>query len=159
MSTKRHVMYKKVEKQIVNPPKGIKEVSLAEAETLGHLMYRAYRGTIDYEGETLEQSIQEMQEVLAGKYGKVNLPASLVVMDNARAVSAVIFVDFPKEKMPLLAFTMTDPEFQGKGYSQSLIKLSLNKLLEQDFEECCLVVTDGNEPAQSIYKKLGFTPK
>lgn len=126
------------------------------AEILGTLMCEAYRDSIDYEGETVEQSIQEVRETLGGKYGKLIPEASFVVIRDSIALSAILFVDFEKEKMPLLAFTMTHPEFKGKGLSKKLIGLSLNNLEKIHHKECCLVVTEGNQPAQSLYEKLGF---
>lgn len=132
-------------------------MTTADGELLGHLMYHSYLGTIDYDGETLDQAIQEMSETLTGKYGKVNFPASLAVIDGGTAVAAVIFVDHAKLGMPLLAFTMTHPKFQGRGLAQGLITSCLRNLQEQAFAECCLVVTKGNRPAEDIYKKLGFS--
>ncbi len=129
----------------------------ADGPLLGQLMYSSYQGTIDYEGETLEQSIQEMTDTLKGKYGEVNFPASLVVTDGDIAVAAVIFVYFVKQDMPLLTFTMTHPKYQGRGLAQGLIKSCLRSLYDQSFKQCCLVVTEGNRPAQDIYHKLGFT--
>lgn len=129
------------------------------AELLGTLMVEAYRGSIDYEGETVDQSIQEISETLDGKYGKLIPEASFVVVRENQAISAILFVDFEKEKMPLLAFTMTHPDFKGKGLSKKLIGLALGQLERMNYKECCLVVTEGNQPAQGIYEKLGFQYK
>jgi hypothetical protein len=82
--------------------------------------------------------------------------ASFVVISEKRAISAIVFVHFEKENMPLLAFTMTHTDFKGKGLSKKLIGLSLNQLEIMNFQECCLVVTEGNQPVQGIYEKLGF---
>ncbi len=157
MSTLRHVMYKKLAPTETLSTDDFRTVTEADNLLLGQLMYSSYQGTIDYDGETLEQSIQEMTETLSGKYGKVISPASLVIVDGDVAVAAVIFVFYAKEAMPLLTFTMTHPQHQGRGLAQRLINSSLRVLHEQSFDQCCLVVTEGNRPAQDIYKKLGFT--
>ena len=157
MSNKRHVMYKKLEKLQVTPPNNLRTITEMDAVALGHLMYASYKGTIDYEGETLEQSIQEMSETLSGKYGELNCSASLMILEGDKAIAVVIFVFYNKEEMPLLAFTMTHPDHQGKGLSQSLIKTCLSILHDQGSEQCCLVVTEGNQPAQGIYQKMGFS--
>ena len=131
-------------------------VRTEDAQALGLLMFESYQGTIDYDGETLEQSIQEMQETLNGKYGKLLNENSYVIYENGLAVSAVIFVFFSKENMPLLAFNMTHPTFKGRGLSQKLIAKGLNSLIDSGYQNACLVVTEGNQPAQMIYEKLGF---
>lgn len=131
-------------------------INKEHAEILGALLVEAYRGTIDYQGETVEESIQEVVQTFNGKYGKFIPEASFVVISERRAISAIVFVHFEKEKMPLLAFTMTHPDFKGKGLSKKLIGLSLGQLEKMNFPECCLVVTEGNQPAQGIYERLGF---
>jgi ribosomal protein S18 acetylase RimI-like enzyme len=154
---KRHLMTRKTSgfSEVTFP--GASSISAEHAEILGTLMVEAYRGSIDYDGETVDQSIEEVRETLLGKYGRFIPEASFVVMSEKRAISAIVFVDFKKENMPLLAFTMTHPDFKGKGLSKKLIGLSLNQLEKMNFQECCLVVTEGNQPAQGIYEKLGFT--
>lgn len=134
-------------------------ITKEDAKILGELMYLAYQGAVDYDGETLEQSTAEVEETLKGKYGPIIWEASFVVMDGDRAASAIVFVDFPKEKMPLLAFTMTRPESKGQGLSRKLITLSLRELEKMGIGECCLVVTEGNQPAQGLYERLGFQYK
>jgi ribosomal protein S18 acetylase RimI-like enzyme len=48
---------------------------------------------------------------------------------------------------------------KGKGFAKKLLKASLGVLSRAGYEKCCLVVTEGNEPAYSIYKSLGFEVK
>lgn len=155
---KRHVMYLDIQNNSV-APLNVKNITLAEGTDLGRLMYDSYQGTIDYEGETLEESIQEINGTLSGKYGDLIESASLYVSEAGKIISSVIFVFYKKEDMPLLTFTMTHPDHRGKGLSQKLIKLAVNNLGNLGYKRCCLVVTDGNQPAQSIYEKLGFAYK
>jgi GNAT superfamily N-acetyltransferase len=131
------------------------QISSLDSEILGNLMHAAYQGALDYEGESIEQSIQEVKETLDGKYGKVLWEASLRIAES----SAVIFVFFEREKMPLLAYTMTHPDAKAQGLAKKLIQLGISKLSEMNYPKCCLVVTEGNQPAQSIYEKLGFQYK
>lgn len=138
---------------------GVRLIRHSDTVLLGVLMFEAYQGTVDYAGETLDQSIGEIEETLNGKYGPVIWEASFIVMSGQKAISAIVFVHFEKEKMPLLAFTMTHPEFKGQGYSKKLIGRSLGQLTKMKIDECCLVVTEGNQPAQGIYERLGFQYK
>ncbi len=157
MSHRRLLLRKKLECTEIEELRSSRMISENDGILLGQLMYAAYQGAIDYDGETLEQSIGEMEETLRGKYGVVNFPASSVVLEGTVTVSAVIFVYFEKESLPLLAYSMTASEYRGRKLSQTLIRKGMNVLYRQDYQECCLVVTEGNQPAQSIYEKLGFS--
>lgn len=131
-----------------------RQIKIEDAELLAVLMDRSYQGTIDSEGETLEQCLEEMQGVLSGKYGPFLDFASFVMIDSGKALSASL-VTFWKEK-PLLTFSMTDPEAQGKGYERFLIERSISALADKGYPEFYLVVTVGNSSAEHLYRKLGF---
>jgi GNAT superfamily N-acetyltransferase len=127
-----------------------------DASALGVLMERAFRGTIDDEGETLEQFVGEMRETLRGKYGPFVFEASFCVEapDTGKLVAASLVTIW--NELPLLAFSATDPEFQGKGLGTALIERSIFRMKELGYRELHLGVTDGNAPAQRLYAKLGF---
>lgn len=149
-------MVKKLIAEPLGPLHGVRVLQSADAIALGELMHEGYFGTMDYDDETVAQSIEEVKATLAGKYGTLLPTASYVAMDKGKMISAAVFVFFEKNKMPLLAFTMTHPDYKGKRWSQHLVKLGLQALKTQGYDECCLYVTEGNQPAQSIYEKLGF---
>lgn len=149
-------MYLNIEKQNLNSSFNARSILKADYHSLGSLMLEAYRGTVDYDGESLEDSISEMKGTLEGKYGNLIGQASYVIEESGTNAAAVIFTFNEKEKMPLLTFAMTHPSFKNKGMSKYLIKKSLNSLLDLGYKKCFLVVTDGNQPAQSIYEKMGF---
>jgi hypothetical protein len=44
-------------------------VAPSDQEALAALMLDAYRGTVDYEGETLEDAFREIGHTLSGSYG------------------------------------------------------------------------------------------
>lgn len=77
-------------------------------------MLQAYKGTADYDGESLEDSIGEIKGTLEGKYGSLIEQASYVIEENGISAAAVIFTMNEKEKIPLLTFAMTDPSFKNK---------------------------------------------
>jgi GNAT superfamily N-acetyltransferase len=133
-----------------------RQISKIDAEMLGEIMLEAYRGTIDSEGETLEDAIGEIKGTFSGKYGEFLWDASLIAEVDSIPAAAILFTWFEKENMPLLAFSMTHAKYKGRGLASALIKAGLSRLSEKDHKECCLVVTNGNEPAMSIYKKIGF---
>jgi GNAT superfamily N-acetyltransferase len=122
-------------------------------------MYEAYKGIVDYGGESIDDAKAEIAGTLEGKYGNIIQKASLVAEYDGKIVSAIIFNWLEKEAMPLLTFTMTRAEYKGMGFAKKLIKAALHNLALKGYKSCCLVVTEGNEPAISIYKSIGFLEK
>jgi GNAT superfamily N-acetyltransferase len=132
-----------------------RQADLKDIPSLGALMDRAYDGTIDHEGETPDQCTEEMNDTLTGKYGPFLKDASFVMTADDKIICASL-ITFYKEK-PLLAFSMTDPDFQKRGMAGFLIKRSINALADMGYSELYLVVTEGNLPAQNLYARLGFS--
>lgn len=132
---------------------------------LGELLYAAYKGTIDDEGQSLEEAHDEAIETLQGRYGHIIWPASFIATgaadaadatDAEIAVSCCVVTDSEKFG-PLIAFVATRPEFQKRGLARTLIAKSIDALRDVDVDLVTLVVTNGNEPAISLYRKLGFS--
>ena len=129
-------------------------IELSSVSVLASLMDQAYQGTIDHEGETLEQCEQEMRATIQGKYGEFITEASNVVTIDGAAVSACLMTMW--QGKPLIAFSMTDPKFQRRGLSRFLIELGIQALHRRGEKVLYLVVTDGNTSAQELYRKIGF---
>jgi ribosomal protein S18 acetylase RimI-like enzyme len=131
-----------------------RQINSNDVQALGALMDRAYQGTIDHEGETLDQCVEEINAAVTGKYGPFIQEASFIVTSDNKIICASL-VTLYKEK-PLLAFSMTDPDFQRKGLATFLIEKSINALARTGYPEIYLVVTNGNLSAQNLYFRLGF---
>jgi ribosomal protein S18 acetylase RimI-like enzyme len=149
-------MKMRMERQAFDDRWLVRKISEDDAESLGHLMLEAFRGTIDYEGETLADSIAEVNDTLSGKYGPFLDRCSFVIEKDGAVVSAVVVTFFEKMTLPLLAFAMTHPDFKNQGMSSHLIMESINALLDEGYDEAYLVVTEGNSPAIHIAQKIGF---
>ena len=154
MAMTRHKMRCTLTRQYAQMSWPYRTITPKDSHMLATLMYEAYRGTIDDEGETLEDAINETQRTLSGEYGCVLDTCSFLIEDHGRALSATIITKW--EGAPLLAFVMTHPDARGKGMGTFLIRQSVNALLDQGQRELYLFVTDGNAPAQHIYNELGF---
>ena len=137
-------------------PWSSREMVEQDIEPVGRLMLDAYRDTIDYDGETLEDAVAEVRGTLEGRYGEVMRACSRLVEEAGRPVAACVVVRSDETGTPLLAFSMTDPEFQGRGLQTFLLGESINRLLREGHRELHLVVTEGNAPARHLYDKLGF---
>lgn len=138
------------------PQKDARNISNNDTHLLGSLMLNAYLDTIDYNGESLEDAVSEIQATINGKYGPFMDKCSFLIERDGKAISASIITWFDEEKKPLLAFSMTHPDFKNQGLGTYLLKKSINALLEEGYRELYLVVTDGNKPALHLYEKLGF---
>ena len=132
----------------------MRQVRSQDAEALGRLMHDAYRGTVDDDGESLEQSVAEVREALGGKYGEFLPGCSFVILDGGSPASATLVTVW--EGRPLLAFVMTDPDHKGRGMGAFLVQWTIDALLDQGYGELDLFVTRTNDPAVRIYERLGF---
>ncbi len=125
-----------------------------DTQHLGRLMYRAYVGTIDYDGETPEEATAEILKAYAGAYGAFDAEHSSVAERSGTLVSASVLTRW--QSRPFVAFTMTDPAYGRQGLARATLARSM-QLLRQDGEsELRLVVTLENEPARLLYESLGF---
>lgn len=134
-----------------------RSVGPGDVDPLGRLMYSAYFGTTDYEGETPEQAAEEVSKTLSGEYGEFNSECSKVIERADRIVSATLVTRC--QGRPFVAFTMTDPEFKNQGLGAACMRSAMGALRGNGESEIRLVVTLANSPAVALYAKLGFTPE
>jgi hypothetical protein len=134
-----------------------RSISQDDIDSLGVLMLESYKGTVDYEGETLEDAVAEVCATLKGKYGPLLKHSSFLIEENC-ILSATIVVLSETIQHPLLAYTMTLPCAAHQGMATFLIKTSINALLSHGYRELYLVVTKENTAALKLYEKVGFQP-
>ena len=145
-----------LEEQKVEKRWSCRSISEEDIPALGRLMLESYRDTIDYEGETIEDAISEIHGTLDGKYGPFLKDCSFVSEKKGQALAACVITWSEELKTPLLAFSMTHPDFKKQGLGTFLLKKSINALLVCGHKELHLVVTEGNLPAQRLYERIGF---
>ena len=131
-------------------------IERSDAAALGELMLAAYRGTVDDEGETLEDAVSEVEGVLDGSYGPFSADASFVVEGDHRLVGASLVAIWDWESRPLLLYLVVRPDAQHRGIGTSLLLQTGNALAAGGHPELDLFVTEANEPAVGLYRKLGF---
>lgn len=127
-----------------------------DARALGQLLYDAYKGTVDDEGQTLADAIAEAEETIAGKYGALIGEASYVVLDGSTIVSTCVVTNY--KEIPLVAFAATLPAYQGRGLARKGMIASIRSLADMGRDQVRLVVTETNSRALSLYERLGFAP-
>jgi len=121
---------------------------------VSQLMLDAYRGTIDDDGETLEDAMSEVQKTFASEYGTFWEDCSFLIERDGQALSAILVTLW--REAPIISFVMTHPSAKNQGLAALLIKQSINALLARGYTELYLFVTKGNLAAQHLYEKLGF---
>ena len=117
-------------------------------------MLVAYRGTVDDEGESEPDAIAEVERTMGGEYGPLLDDCSFVVEDRERIVGASMTTLFDSD--PFLTYLVVDPEMQRRGIGTFLVAASGNALLSAGYARLDLFVTEANEPAVNLYRKLGF---
>ncbi len=132
----------------------IRSVTSEDLASLASLMYRAYIGTVDYDGETPEQSEEEMRKTFEGEYGPFDPECSTLIEREGQVLSATLITRF--QGRPFVAFSMTDPSVRDQGLARSCMLAAMAALRSRHETELRLVVTLANAPAVALYSKLGF---
>src|SRR5262245_36469096 len=133
---------------------GMRAPTAADETNLASLMYHAYFGTIDYEGEDEAQALKEVHRTFAGDYGSFLWSASRVLEREGILASAALITRW--EDRPYVAFSMTHPRFKRLGFARACLESAANQLLLEGEHELRLVYTVGNVAALGLYQKLGF---
>ena len=119
-------------------------------------MFDAYRGTIDERHKSAAEAVAHIKRYFRGDFGAPSLDCSYVAFETGRAISATL-VSLDNGD-PLLAQAFTAPSHQNHGIARALIQLTINALAAKSEAVVTLVVTVGNEPAEHLYKAMGFEP-
>lgn len=153
-TAQHHKMRLALTPQAVVPRWPARPIAPADMPALAALMFDAYHGTIDDEGETPDDARAEVQRTLDGTYGDFLPGCSFAVKEGNQMLAATLVTLW--QDAPLLAFVMTHPDAKGRGLATYLIQQSLSALLGQGYDDLHLFVTEGNVPAQRVYERLGF---
>jgi len=135
---------------------GVRTLCEADREDLAILLYAAYRGTVDFDGETFRDARAEIDRLFDGTYGRLLPGCSFLFEEGDFLASACLVTWWSPHEAPLVAFAMTQPEARRRGYARHLLQTSMNALFDRGYRRLTLIVTDGNEPAQALYQSLGF---
>lgn len=136
-----------------------RELQPPDAGGLADLMIEAYRGTIDYDGETVDEAAQEIEAFLAGERGGPPIHnASRLAFAGPQLVGACLAVDWSERHSPLIAYVMTRAGWKGRGVGKRLLDASLQQLQALGYREARAVITVGNTPSERLFAGCGFLP-
>lgn len=125
-----------------------------DAAALGALMRAAYAGTVDDEGETEAQAVDEVLKTFAGDYGAYDAARSSLIERDGRPVSACLVTYW--QARPFVAFSLTHPAQQRQGLARAGLQQAMHALHANGETELRLAVTLANTPAVALYRRLGF---
>lgn len=129
----------------------IRVATTADHLELADLMMDAYVGTIDYEGETPEQAVEEVGGYLESE---AYLEVSQVAVSGGVIQCAVMMSRIAG--IPLVGFVMTRAAVKGRGLASALLDLATDAVWATGAEEIRAFITDGNLPSEAIFTKAGY---
>ena len=135
-------------------------VDTSDTDSVGTLLWEAYRGTIDYRDETLDEMKTEAREFFAAKYGPP-LPDACVVREiDGRPIAAALLCDWNEPDAvvsgPIVAYAIVHPEFRGQGHGIAVVNAALGRLASAKWGRVYAVITEGNVPSEKLFARLGF---
>lgn len=147
-------MVYKLEYQEINEFHTCTGVYVNDVNNLAIAMLEAFKDTVDFEGETLEDLGKEILEVIESEFVIFIPEASFQIKHNNQVLS-VILVSLYKDK-PLISELFTVKNSVNLGMASTLIKKSINALILLGYSDLVLYVHPKNFQAINLYKKIGF---
>lgn len=127
-----------------------RNVTVDDLEPLAHLMLEAYRGTIDYDDEDLDDARAEVRSFFDQE---PMLDHSHVAVLDGTVASAVLVSVY--EGSPFISYVMTLPEHKQQGWARRVVSSSLDGLAREGHESVTFYITDGNGASEALFRSLG----
>lgn len=129
--------------------------SVADQQILAELMLDSYRGTIDDDGETIDDAIREVASYFSHQDSGWFDCSWLAFIENDLVCASL--VGFWKDRnSPIISYVMTASQWKGKHLATAGVARSLQSLAENGYTKVYAVITDGNVPSEKIFGRLGF---
>jgi hypothetical protein len=130
--------------------------TIADQQILAELMLDSYRGTIDDDGETIDDAIREVDSYFSHQDSGWFDYSWLAFIENDLACCSL--VGFWKGRdSPIISYVMTDPRWKGKHFATAGVSRSLQSLVEKNYDKVYAVITEGNSPSERVFARLGFS--
>jgi hypothetical protein len=130
--------------------------SMADTQILAELMLDSYRGTIDYDDETIEDAVNEVGSYYSRLSDTIWLESSWLGLIDDELTCACL-VDFWRERrVPLISHIMTASRWKGKQLATAAVLRTLQSLANKNLTEIRAVITEGNFPSEKVFARLGF---
>jgi hypothetical protein len=132
------------------PGAEVKRLSRADVGQLTDLMMDAYMGTIDYEGESRSEAVDEVESwfgespLLQHSYG---------VILGGVLVSAVMLLSL--DDRPFIGYVMTRADSKQQGQGKFVTAVALASLREAGESQVVFYITEGNTASERLFLSLG----
>ncbi len=113
-------------------------------------MLDAYLGTIDYDGENLEDARAEIDEFFSSE---PMLDCSRIIQSDEDLVAASLLTTW--EGAPLVAYVMTGSSSKRHGLARAVLLDSLDCLANTGHREVFAFITEGNAASERLFEGLG----
>lgn len=143
----------------VGPPSGVqvRSPTADDLEALADVMLDAYRGTVDYDGEDLDDARTEVAGYLDASVGDAPLlGASRVALEDGRLVSACLVASWGLRDRPLVGYVMTRADAKRRGLGRALLTDAVSALCRAGHPDVRAVITEGNTPSERLFETVGF---
>jgi L-amino acid N-acyltransferase YncA len=135
----------------------IRPVQTTDASLLAELMIDSYRGTIDYDGETFDDGLAEVNAFFAGERGGPPwLAMSYLALVDSHVVGTCLTGEWSERQLPVIAYVLTSANWKKRGVGRQLLCRVLDTLKENGYPEVRAVITEGNTPSENLFLKIGF---
>ncbi|NRT73046.1 GNAT family N-acetyltransferase [Clostridium beijerinckii] len=117
-------------------------------------MLDAFKDTVDFNGETIEELNKEICSIVESTFGRFIPDASFQIKQNGE-IAAVVLISLFKGK-PFVSELFTVKKYLKQGMASNLLKKSINVLMNLGYDDLILYVHPENVDAANLYKKIGF---
>lgn len=121
-----------------------------DLETLSQLMLDAYMGTIDYEGEGLDEAHDEVESYFEDA---PLLASSYIAFVDEAAASAILLSVWRGD--PLVGYVMTHPDYKNQGLAGVVLRAALQSLADARWAKAYAFITEGNTASEALFRSAG----
>ena len=127
-----------------------------ELDKLADLMLDAYRGTRDYDNETLEDARQEVPNFINGNIGIPLLEYSKICLHERAVISACLLSIWDEIQLPLVSYVMTGAAWKGRSLAGVLLNESLFCIITHGYSIIHAFITQGNTLSEMLFSRAQF---
>ena len=128
----------------------------SDVSELAQLMFDSYQGTIDYDGEGVQESTVEVKSYFE-RVDSAPMPfCSFIAQSGNQIISACLVSKWEKRPQPLISYLMTRKNSKGQGLAKALVRMALQRIKNAGYDGAIGVVTEGNTPSEKLLTGLGF---
>ncbi len=131
---------------------GVRPPTPEDRLELATLMMDAYVGTIDYEGETYEQAIEEVD----GAFEHEALLDESRIAEGDGTIHSAVLVSLV-DGDAFIGYVMTRADDKNAGLATALLDLSAEAIWAAGYAQIRAFIAEGNTPSEKVFTRAGFT--